>query len=171
MRNTLLTGALVVLLAGAARAQDYPPMDMSWGIQQQQYMWEYGQQSAANAAQMWLDECAKLRAQGYTGPIDCPFNAMTISQSLNEGQAAFYDYLHTTQNGMNNLYNAYERYSNEGILGYGNYTNPYSGYTYQLQGNPYDHVWQAPDGQFYGGYNNGWYPDPSWGWTETERQQ
>lgn len=169
MRNVLRGGALaMILVAGAAQAQDYPPMDMSWGIQQQQYMWDLSQQMAQYAAQQWLEYCRNLRAQGYTGPIHSPFNAMTIFQANNEANNAFYDYLHTTQAGQERLYNAYERYAMEGILGYGDWTNPYTGETYQLQGNIYDKVWQAPDGQIYGSSLD-WTPGEP-GWTELEGQ-
>lgn len=169
MLNPIRIGALAIVLAsGVAQAQDYPPMDMSWGIQQQQSMWEWGQQSAQYAADMWMQMVTDYRMRtGYTGPINSPFNAMTIFQANNAANDAFYDYLHTTQAGQERLYNAYERYANEGILGWGTYTNPYTGETYQLQGNGYDNVWQGPDGQFYGS-NGGWTPEGA-GWTQLDR--
>ena len=56
-----------LLASGAAHAQP-APMDMSWALRSQTYLFNRGQAAANAAAMQYLQYMQQLRAAGYTGP-------------------------------------------------------------------------------------------------------
>lgn len=59
--------AVAVLAPGLARAQP-APMDMSWAMRSQTYLFNRGQAAANAAAVQYLRYMQQLRAAGYSGP-------------------------------------------------------------------------------------------------------
>jgi hypothetical protein len=104
-----------------------PPMDMSHII------------NANIAFDRWFDQYAwqksvELARQMKPGE-QLPFNAMTISKSLTEGNQAFGRYMQSVQAGSASRSRMADNYSNYAIRGLAPYGNP-GGPTYNL---PYTH--------------------------------
>jgi hypothetical protein len=85
-----------------------------------------------------------------------PFNAMTISNSINQGNQAFYGYLGGLQNSSAATSAAIGAYSTGAIQGNWYYQNPYSGQTVvaPYTNNPYSGYYQN-NGYFYQGTQPG----------------
>jgi len=67
LRALISLVALELLGPGMAAAQP-APMDMSWAMRSQTYMFNRGQAAANSASMQYLQYMRQLRAAGYTGP-------------------------------------------------------------------------------------------------------
>ena len=86
-----LAGALGAVPLAAASAQA-PPMDMSWALQSQTYLWNRGNQAAIAAGQACYNAIIAARMRGYLGPLDCGANQQTLQNSINRLNQAQQDY-------------------------------------------------------------------------------
>lgn len=144
----LLTAGLVATTITAS-AQEFPGLGVG-------DMW------AANAAfdaQMqqqnvqfctdWYNNLQDYRAQtGDMTPVNLPFNAMTISDSINEGNQAFYGYLGSMQAGSDASLRAVEGFDGY-IRSEANYTDPTTGQTWTAPNDA--NLYRGWDGQIYQG--------------------
>ncbi|HXE72167.1 MAG TPA: hypothetical protein VNO81_05865 [Candidatus Nitrosotenuis sp.] len=164
--RTLVALALLTLLGGT-RAAHAQFMDMSWAVQSQMMNQAYADYMAQYAAMQWLQDVAAYRqATGYTGPIYAPFNAATISNSVNAANQAFDGYCQSWYANSQATCNAVENYSNQAILNQAPYYNPYTGQQYMVP-NYYNSYYVNPAGVVTG--TDGGYPAyPYTDWTQLE---
>jgi hypothetical protein len=66
-RFCIASVAIALVAPGLAHAQ-VPPMDMSWAMRSQTYLFNRGQAVANGTAMQYLRYMQQLRAAGYTGP-------------------------------------------------------------------------------------------------------
>jgi hypothetical protein len=67
VRTSVALVAAALLAPGMAQAQP-APMDMSWALRSQTYLFNRGQAAANATAMQYLQYMQQLRAAGYTGP-------------------------------------------------------------------------------------------------------
>lgn len=120
-RKFSLFALIMALLCGAsqtATAQDFPNLSVS-------HMWANElafQNNFYNWA--WHRSCELARQIPNDQPL--PFDAMSISRSLNEGNQAVTNYIHHSQNLSERQLRAVEDYSQQAIRGNSPYSNQWN---------------------------------------------
>ncbi|MFT3785226.1 MAG: hypothetical protein QM770_03550 [Tepidisphaeraceae bacterium] len=126
--KTLVVAALamvgVVSTGSTAKAQMMP----NWGV---------GDLAAMNAQfdanfDVWARQGAWQVALATPNDQPLPFNAMTISQSISDGNNAFAGYIGSVQANSNTALNAVDRWDTYAVQGNGYYQPQYGGGTYVL---------------------------------------
>lgn len=141
LRHLLTTSLTAVALT--APAQDFPGLGVSdlWAMNAafDQQMHQQNVQFCTD----WYNNLQAYRAQtGDMSPVNLPFNAMTISNSINEGNQAFYGYLDSMQASSAAMDRSFDNFSGY-IRSEASYTDPVTGQT-----------WTAPnDAQLYRGWD------------------
>jgi len=97
-----LAGAVATVSISIASAQA-PPMDMSWALHSQTYLWNRGNAVAAATAQACYNAMLQARMRGYMGPLDCGANQQTLQNSINRLNQAQQDYNYSQ------MYNSWRR--------------------------------------------------------------
>jgi hypothetical protein len=111
MRTPVAALALVGAMefAPAPVLAQAPPMDMSWAMQSQTYLWNRGNAAAMAAGQACYNALLRLRMQGYRGPADCGANQQTLQNSINRLNQAQQSYI---QNSMANSWRTHQAIGN-----------------------------------------------------------
>src|SRR6478672_3635579 len=124
---------------GAATPGQLMMSNVDFDRRMDQYAWYMSQQIARN-----MKPGEKL-----------PFNAMTISKSISEGNQAFQGYMGAVQQGSNRQLQAVDRWTTGAIQGNWYYSNGAGGPTYIL---PYtQNSYYVQNGYYYPGYQQGGY--------------
>ena len=112
-----MLGLMAVLGVGTAFAQ-MPPMDMSWGIQQQMRLQQQGDAAAMNAANAYYNYMVRLRQMGYTGPsLATGVTQQSLQDSIRGAQGAMDAYNHASQVNSNRTSNAVNSWDNRAVRG------------------------------------------------------
>ena len=156
--------AATMLAAGSARAQF---LDLSGMVSQNLAFDASMDQQARSFAQQWYLERQAWRAQtGYYGYLPGPFSTQDLLNANRETAAAYDSYNQAWHRNSNATSAAISNYTQQAISGYGNYTDGWTGTTYQLP-NHCNQYFMSPQGTFYGS-NTGTAPDPWTSYTELQ---
>jgi hypothetical protein len=121
MKNLLAVLGMLGLMAVASpnkAAAQTMNMDMSWGVNNQMMYQARSDAYARYLAQWYYNYMQMLRRNGYTGPsLPTGFNAATIMQSNQAGQAAFNSYMQGLQQSSNRMNNSAADYDLRAIRG------------------------------------------------------
>jgi len=121
--------ALVLFVSGASAQA--PPMDMSWGIQNQMQYQYMGDQRARAAALAYYNYMRALRARGYRGPsLPTGVTGRSLQNSINGANRATQGYIRHSQAGSNARSNAVDDYDMRAIRGCYYYRNQWGHLTY-----------------------------------------
>ena len=128
-KSVVLVGSLLALTSGAfAQA---PPMDMSWGIQNQMRYQYLGDQRARAAALAYYNYMRALRARGYRGPsLPTGVTPRSLQNSVNAANRATQGYIRHSQANSNARSNAAADYDIRAIRGCYYYRDQWGRLTY-----------------------------------------
>jgi len=125
----LVAGVVVLANVGAAKSQEFPGLGVGQMWQNEiNFNKQFDQWNAIGSMQVakWLRE---------TGTPN-PFNAMTIHNSINQGNQAFGAYIQNSQVNSWKTSNAINNWTNGAINGNAHYQGNYGGPVYNV---PYTH--------------------------------